>query len=326
LGPAVADLYKDIGARLTVLMSVVAPVFGIMFLGILAGKLEILDKNGVKGLVLFAFNFAIPVLLFRSLARIELPDDIQWGFLLSFYAGSFITYGLGMAAGRFVFGRTLDQQAIFGMGASFSNTVLVGIPIILTAFGPEASLPLFLIIAFHSATFMPLTVGLIQIGRGGDVSFGRQLRGVFLEVVRNPIVMGLFLGFVANQAGITLPGPVDRFTELLGGAAVPCALFAMGASLAGYPLMGDVPPAILLTSLKLVIHPVVVWIVAVPILGLEGLWVPVAVVMGGMPTGVNVYLFGARYDAASGVAARTVFLTSLFSMGTISILLMLLQG
>jgi predicted permease len=210
------------------------------------------------------------------------------------------------------------------MGAAFSNTVLVGIPVILMAFGPEATLPLFLIIAFHSATFMPLTVALIQAARGAGVSWTDQLTNVFREIVRNPIVMGLLLGFLANLSGMTLPTPVDRFTELLGGAAVPCALFAMGASLASYPLTGDVLPAVLLTSLKLVVHPLIVWVGAVPLLNLGGLWVSVAVTMAAMPAGVNVYLFGARYDAASGVAARTVLLSSVASMGTITFLLLLL--
>lgn len=308
---------------MAILPSVVAPVFGVMILGFLASRLRVLDERGVRGLVLFAFNFAIPMLLFRSLARVELPADIAWGFLAAFYAGSFSTYALGVAVGRWVFERSLDEQAIFGMGASFSNTVLLGIPVILTAFGPDAALPLFLIIAFHSATFMPLTVGLIQWSRERGLSPRDQLGAMLAQVLKNPIVMGLLLGFMVNRLGVTLPGPVDRFAELMGGAAVPCALFAMGASVAGYPVAGDAPAAVTLTVLKLVVHPLLVWIVAVPVLQLEGLWVSVAVVMGGMPSGVNVYLFGARYDAASGVAARTVFLTSLLSMGTITGLLVL---
>ena len=310
----------------TPLVNVVVPVFGLIVLGFLARKLEILSEEGAKGLVLFVFFFAIPALLFRSLAQVELPEAIAWGFLLAFYAGSFTVYFAGMVAGRFLFHRSADHQAIFGMSAAFSNTVFLGIPIILTAFGPEATLPVFLIITFHSATFMPLTVGIIQGSRGTAVSAGEQFRSLSLELLRNPIIMGLLLGLVVNLTGLGLPGPVDRVVELLGGAAVPSALFAMGASLAGYPLMGDVGPAVLLTALKLVIHPLVVWLVAVPLLGLSGMWVSVAVTMAAMPTGVNAYLFGARYEAAAGVAARTVFLTTLLSLVTISVLLVLLVG
>lgn len=297
-----------------------------MLLGFLAVRVGMLEKAGVRGLVLFVFNLAIPLLLFRSLASNQLPDDIEWSFILSFYGGSFACYFLGMAIGRFFFNRTLDHQAIFGMSAGFSNTVLVGIPILLTAYGPDATLPIFLLIAFHSSTLMPLTTILIQIKQGGEISVGRQVRSVALELVKNPIIMGLLLGLVANLMGLVLPTGIDRTVELLGSSAIPCALFAMGASLAGYPLMGDVTPAVLLTAIKLILHPLLVWILAVPVFGLDGIWVPVAVTMAALPTGVNAYLFGARYDAAPGVAARTVLLSTFFSLGTISLILVLFQG
>ena len=285
-----------------------------------------LGEQGVKGLVVYVFNFAIPLLLFRSLATTQLPADIQWSFIFSFYGGSFACYGLGMAMGRFLFRRPLDHQAIFGMSAGFSNTVLLGIPILITAYGPDATLPILLLIAFHGPTLMPLTTALIQIHQGSEVSAIQQVRAVGIELVRNPIIMGLLLGLVANLSGITLPGGLDRAVELLGSSAVPCALFAMGASLASYPLFGDVAPAVALTTVKLLLHPLLVWILAVPVFGLEGIWVPVAVTMAAMPTGVNAYLFGARYDAAQGVAARTILLGTVLGVGTISAVLLFFQG
>ena len=306
-------------------MEVVAPVFGVLTLGALSVKGRILDEGAVKGLVLFVFNIAIPALLFRSLAQTQLPPDIEWGFLLSYYGGAFFVFAVGMALGRFVFKRTLADQAIFGMSAGFSNTVLIGIPILFTAYGPEATLPTLLIIAFHGPVLMTITTGLIKIGKGGEVTLAGQAKTIALELVQNPIIMGIGLGLLVNLSGLAIPGVVDRVTEMLGATAVPCALFALGASLAGYPLTGDVPPALLLTGLKLLVQPAVVWVLAVPVLGLEGIWVPVAVTMAAMPSGINVYLWGARYDAAPGVAARTVFLTTVFSMGTLSFFLYLFQ-
>lgn len=308
------------------LIATVAPVFGIILLGFLALRLGWFDESATRGLVLFVFNFAIPLLLFRSLAGTELPADMMWGFLVAFYGGAFATYALGVAFGRWIFHRRLDAQAIFGMSAGFSNTVLLGLPIVLTAYGPEASLPTFLIIAFHGPTLMPVTTALIQMGKGTGVAPGEQAKEVFLELVRNPIIMGILAGLAANVVGLSLPDPVDRVVELLGRAAVPCALFSLGASLATYPLAGDVAPALTLLPLKLILHPLLVWILAVPVLGLTGLWVPVAVTMAAMPSGVNAYLFAARYDAAPGVAARTILLGTLASVGTISFVLYLFQG
>jgi hypothetical protein len=311
---------------MAVLLHVVAPVFGIAALGFLAARLGIMKPAGVEGMVGFVFNFAIPVLLLRSMAGLEIPEDIPWSFLVAFYTGSFTVWAVGIAVARLAFDRPLDQGAIFGMGAAFSNTVMMGIPVVLTAFGPEATLPLFLIIAFHSAMFMPLTAGLIQWSRGRGVSWGDQIRELVRVLAQNPIVLGLAAGTVLNLTGVGLPGPVDRTLALLGTAAVPCALFAMGAAVAGYPLTGDLHPAAALAALKLLVHPLVVWTVGRWLLHLDGLWLSVAVMMAAMPSGINVYLFGARYEAAAGVAARTVLLTSLFSVATLSTLLVLLGG
>jgi len=308
---------------MSILVDTMAPIFALMALGFVAVRLRLFDDASTKGLVLFVFNFSIPSLLMRGMAQMEFPPDIEWGFLVAFYTGSLITYGLGLAVARFIFRRTLPEQAIFGMGAGFSNLVLMGVPIVLTALGPEASLPMFLIIGLHSVTFMPLTVALIQGGRGGDASRARHAMKVLGEMVRNPIILGIMAGLAVNLGGVTIWTGADRVLEFLGTAAVPCALFAMGASLACYPLGGDVLPAVMLSVLKLLVHPLLVWIVAVPILGLGGLWVSVAVVLASMPSAVNVYLFGARYETAPGVAARTVLLTSVGSVVTIAVVLTL---
>lgn len=303
------------------LLNVVAPVFGILGLGFAAARLRVLDSAGIRGLVVFVFYFAIPVLLFRSLAEMTLPDAIPWPFLGAFYVGALGVYAAGMALARWGFRRPLADQAIWGMGAGFSNTVLLGIPIVLTGLGPEAALPLFLIIGFHSAVLMPLTVVILHLDRNDGSPRGGQMATVVREVVRNPIVMGLAVGMAANLGGVTLPGVLDGMAELLGGAAVPAALFAMGASLAAYPAGGDTPPALALAFLKLVIHPLLVWVLVGPLLGIEGIWLATAVVVAAMPTGVNVYLFAARYDAAPSVAARTVLLASAASVVTVSLLL-----
>lgn len=309
---------------MTALVLTLFPLFGLMVLGYLAARIRLLDDAGVRGLVLFVFNFSIPALLLTSMAELEFPPDIEWGFLVAFYVGTLVIYATGVGLGRLGFGRPLEDQAIFGMAAAFSNAVLMGIPIVLTALGPEASLPMLLIIAFHSATFMPLTVMLVQASRGGDGSRRQRVAKIFVDVLRNPIILGILVGFVVNVSGLEIWGGIRQVLGFLGDAAVPCALFAMGASLAGYPLTGDVAPAIALTTIKLVLHPLLVWFIAVPLMGLSGLAVSVAVVMASMPSAVNVYLFGARYDAAAGVAARTVLLTSVSSMVTIAVILVLI--
>ena len=310
---------------MTLLAGTIAPVFGVMAIGFIAARIGAIGKVGTRRLVLFVFNAAIPTMLLYRIAAIDFPEQIEWGFLFAYYAGALVTYATGMACARFIFRRSMAEQAIYGLGAGFSNTVLLGIPLMASAFGPEATLPVFLIIAFHSATLLPISVGLLVAGRrqGGDDAPLRVLR-LIVEVLANPIIVGIVLGLVANAMGVVFPGPLDAFAGFMATVAIPCALLALGASLAGYPLAGQVRPASVLAMLKLILHPLIVWVIAVPVFGLGAPWAPVAVVMAGMPSGAMVYLFGARYETASSVAAGTVVVSSAVSIVTLSILLVLM--
>jgi len=309
----------------TELISTLAPVFGIVTVGFLVRRLGVLGERGTKRLVFFVFNAAIPVLLFQTMAGVDFPERIEWGFLFAFYGAAFLTYASGIAVAHFCFKRPVEELAIYGMGAGFSNTVMLGIPILLGAFGDEAALPVFLIIAFHSITLLPVSVALIQAGRGNGERSVQGAGRLLLDVLANPIVVGLACGLGANFFGFRLPGPVDTVALALATVAIPCALTALGASLAGYPLTGDLAPAFTIAGLKLIIHPFLAWIIAVPVLGLSAPWAPVAVVMAGMPSAAMVYLFGARYNAAPDVAARTVLIASLMSVVTISVWLLLMS-
>jgi len=309
---------------MTGLVGVVAPVFGLIGLGFTAVRLSALDAGGVRGLVGFVYHFALPVLLYRNMAGMEFPESVPWAFLAAFYGGALATYAMGMGLAKWGFGRPLPEQAVFGMASAFSNTVFLGIPIVFGALGPDAALPVFTIIAFHSVTFMPLTLTLVHVGRGEAVSASAQARTLMKALGKDPIVMGILVGLLANLGGVTLPGPLDRLTELLSEAALPSALFAMGASLAGHPAGSDGRVGGALAALKLLVHPLLAWLIAVPLLGLQGVWVQATVLLAAMPTGVNVYLFGARHDAAGPVAARTVLLATVGSVVTISVLLALL--
>jgi len=309
------------------ILDVVAPVFGLVGLGYAAAKLGWFDESARRGLALFVFNFAIPVLLLRTLATTELPGTLPWGYLLSYYGGVAAVFAAAMALGRALFGGGLSTLAVFGLGAGFSNTVLLGIPIVLTAFGERAALPLFLLIAFHGLLILPPATLLIEAGRsrGGGAPGGRGATAILGQALKglatNPIVLGLAAGLALNRLGVVLPGPVDTMAERLGQAAVPAALFAMGAALARFRIAGAVPAALLIVGLKTVVHPMAVFALAAGVFGLDPLWTGVAVVMAGMPTGINVYLYAQRYDTAVEPAATAIFLATVVAVATLSALL-----
>lgn len=311
---------------MTVILDIVLPVFGLVLLGYGAAKAGWFDTAAVRGLSLFVFNFAIPVMLFRTMARTDLPDRIEWGFLLSYYGGAFGVFFLGMALSGLLFGRKLDGQGIAGITAAYSNTILLGIPLILTAFGEAAGVPLFLMIAFHSLLLLPTVTIVVEAGQGGRLGLRKLILVTGRGLVRNPIIGGLVAGLLFNATGLAIPGLVDSLARTLGAAALPCATFAMGASLAGYRIAGNLREALSLVGLKLAIHPLLVWGLATFVFAVDPFWTAVAVVLAALPSGVNAYLFAQRYAVGIATAATAVFLSTAISIATVSVLLLLLSG
>ena len=309
---------------MALILDIILPVFGLVVLGFGAAKAKWFDEGAIRGLSLFVFNFAIPVMLFRTLAQVELPASIEWGFLLSYFLGAFIVFGLGMASAGLLFGRPLEAQGAAGLAAGYSNTVLLGIPLILTAFGDAAALPVFLLVAFHSLLLLPAGTAVIEAGRGRGEGLRRLPMVTAVGMAKNPIVVGLALGLVFNLLDISIPGPIDTIAETLGQAALPCATFAMGASLALYRIAGSLAESAVLIGLKIFVHPLLVWLLATQIFDVTPLSASVAVVMAALPTGVNAYLFAHRYGVGLAQAATAVLVSTGITIGTLSLLLFLL--
>lgn len=312
-------------------VDILLPVFGIVALGFAARRLGWFDEAARRGLSLFVFTFAIPVLLFRTLADTELPDSPPWSFLLSYYGAVAAIFLLSTLIARIFFRQLLEGQAVFGMAGAFSNTVLLGVPLILTAFGEQATLPLFLLIALHGVIILPVGTILIETGLsarrqsdGSGPRIGEITRQAAIGVLTNPIIVGLVAGLAANIIGWSPSGALDRMTGLLGQAALPCALFALGASLARFRLAGALPAALTIVVVKTIVHPLIVYALAVGVFDLDPLWSGVAVVLAGMPTGVNIYLYAQRYDLAVPEVATAILVGTVTSVVTVGALIALL--
>lgn len=308
-----------------IIFGVILPVFGTLALGYAAARFGVFDEAANRGLSVFVFNFALPLMLFRAIAQSELPDALPWGYLLSYYVGAFAVFGLAMVAARLLFGRALREQGVLGLGASFSNTGMLGIPLVMTAYGPSAALPLFVLIACHSLLMLPPTTALIEAARGGKQSTGALLLNLSRSIATTPIIWGLSAGLAFALSGFAIPGPLDAVAKSLGGAATPCALFALGASLTRYSLGSNLKEPMVLVALKTVIHPLLVWVLATQVFDVPPLWVMTGVILAALPAGITPYLFAQRYDACQSTVASAVFLSTVLSVPTLSVLLLLLR-
>jgi malonate transporter len=295
----------------------VLPVVLVATLGYGARRLHIFSEIETSAIERIAFWYLLPCMLFLGGATAHFPADIDWHYLGVFYGVLFATYLGAMLIGRVFFRLDWHALSVFGMAGSYSNVTVLGIPLTLQFLGAGAFVPMILIITFHNLLlfgFGTLLMGLAA--QGGDSAWG-NLQRVVKEMVVNPISGSLLLGAAWNLTGAGLYAPVEQTLELIGRAAVPGALFALGAGLTRYRISGELSAASLIVVLKLCAMPLMMWW-AMQQFDFDPLWRDAAVLLSAMPVGISVYVFSRRYAALETAAATGIVLSSLLAAGSIS--------
>jgi len=305
------------------IIEVIFPIFAVALVGYGAAYREIVSARDIAGISNFVFNIAIPVLLFNSLARVELPAQFNWQFLFSYYVVVVLIYGLGIWMSKRWFAHSPQEQGIFGLGAAYSNTILVGLPVISAGLGDAALLPLFMLISIHSAVLFFIVMVLMERGNGSHHSPGQIALQTAKNLARNPIILGLAAGLLFNVLAIPIPPLIEEPLTLLGQASLPCALFALGASLNAYKIAGHLAEAWTMIGLKMALQPLLVWVLAFLVFHLDPLWGAVAVMTAGMPVGVNAYIFAEKYQVGMATLSTAVLLSTVLTVVSQSLLLAL---
>ena len=305
-------------------LNVIAPVFILIGLGFLAVRLKLYPKAGVGGLIAYVNNFATPCLLFRAMIDVDFASAFNPAIIGPYYVGALSVLALGAIGAARIFRRTPGESVAVGFSAMFTNTVLVGIPVMQRAYGEEAMPIVYSIIGLHAPLLMTLGMFVMELARrdGGKVS-SALFQGV-RKAVANPILIGIALGLLANIAGLELSGVADDVTLLLAGTVMPVALFGLGGALNEYRLGETWVQALMTTGMQLIVHPAIAWVLMVPILGVDPHIARYGVLLAAMPAGINVYIFATYYNRAVDVAANTILLSTILSLFTITVWLLLL--
>jgi len=301
---------------------IVLPLFGVIALGYFVGWTGLLRERTAEGLADYVYTIAIPLLIFRTLSEAKLPDALPWAYWFAYFAGAFFAWAIGQAISALVFGRPTREAIVHGFASGQANIVLVGIPLVLAAFGEGGALPLFLLIAVNLPLMMTAASLLIE-GSGAGIT-----RAAFLNLARNFagnfILIAFAAGLIAQFLGLRLGGPPKAVVDLVVASAVPCALFAMGLALRRYGVAGDIGITPVLVVLKLLVHPLVVFLLVRYVLTLPPVWAGVAVTFAAMPCGINAYLLAERYKAGVAGTAGAVSLSTGLAVLTVSFWLWLL--
>ena len=304
--------------------SALAPVVLFIFVGFLCGRRGLIRQSALPDITNLAFLVLTPALLFRTMSAVHVqqldfrPIGIYFAVAAALFAGVCLLRGWNR------------NGIVLALSATFSNTTMIGVPLIGLAFGPEGMVLLFTLISVHAFVLLTCATILLELAVAReDAAAGRQRQRhmaatVFAAVrsaVLHPVPLPIILGLLYGLTGLPLPAVLDRSLEILGSAQVPVALILVGLTLAFARVGEQVRGALAVSSLKIVVHPLAMLAVGT-LTGLPGTTLAVMVVTAGLPIGANVFLFSQRYRVAEAVVTASVAVSTILAAVTLPALLL----
>ncbi|NVN37800.1 AEC family transporter [Komagataeibacter swingsii] len=302
---------------------IVLPIFALILTGWIARKSGALGPNATREVNRLVVYLALPAVLFDIVANAKMSDLWEPGFIAAFTLGCFIVFA-GTLWWRVSTGHHLADAAIDGLNASYANTGFVGFPLVLSLVGDTGMAPTLIATIVTVCVLFVIAIVLIEAGLQTEARPRDIVAKTLFSLVKNPLLVAPALGGLVMVSGGHLPEPVHAFLKLLGGAASPCALIALGLFLAGNSADGaSARPstAAILVGLKLIAQPLVTWIIASPVLHLPPPMTNIAVLLAALPTGTGSFMLAEFYDREAALTGRVVLASTVFSIATISLYL-----
>ena len=313
-------------------LTIIAAIFGLMGLGYASVLTGVLAGPVGQALSDFVFTIAIPILLFLTLASADFDGLSAWRI----WGAYFIPFGLIWAAAhliiRRVFARDAQAGAVAGASAAFSNSVLIGIPLMQAAFGEAGTIYLIVIVSVHLPVMMLLGVVLNEFAENsmgdGEKRTGSRAETwgrLLLTLATHPILLSIVAGALWRLAGLPIPGLASAILDPIARTAGPLALFAAGMGLRDFGVARQIRPAIAISALKLLALPVLVFATA-RLFGLPPLGVAVLTLTAACPTGVNAYLLATRLGTGEALASNAMLISTGAGVITVTLWLAFLQA
>ncbi|OYW61164.1 MAG: malate transporter [Rhodobacterales bacterium 12-65-15] len=297
------------------------PFFAVIGLGFLSGRAGFFTAEATAYLTRFVFYFALSAMLFGFAANLDVAAIFSWSFVFAYLFGTSVLW-LVVALAAHLRGASGEESVFEAHTGVIGNVGFLGIPMLVLLLGPEAVGPVLLVLAVDLIVFSSLLTMLITGLRAGRVSLATF--GILgLGLGKNPMIVSVGLGILWGATGLSLPVPVNEFLTLLGAAATPCALFAIGASLAGKSAE-RLGVAGWLTVSKLVLHPAAVaascWL-----FGVTGFAAGVMIAAAALPVAGNVFILAQHYGVAPQRVSTAILLSTAASIVTVTLVIALIN-
>ncbi|MFZ1479520.1 MAG: AEC family transporter [Paracoccaceae bacterium] len=298
------------------------PFFAVIGTGFLAGRGRFITPDATAQLTRFVFYFALSAMLFGFAANLSLTEIFSLPFVLAYLSATTTVWALVFAVA--LARRTDREAALFEAHTGvIGNVGFLGIPMLALLLGPAAVGPVLLVLAVDLIVFSSLLTLLITLFRSGRVSLG-TIRLLAVGILKNPMIVSTVLGLAWGASGRSLWVPVAEFMTLLGAAATPCALFAIGASLAGRR-PDRLGVAAWLTLAKLVLHPAAVAVAALWLFPVDLYAAGVMIAAAALPVAGNVFILAQAYGVAPQRVSTAILVSTAFSVLTVTAVIALLE-
>ena len=329
LVPSVAGFLALIGLgavipALTGVLGLALPFFGLILLGYVLGKLIDIEEAGLGWMNAFIIYLALPALYFNLISVTPIGELANWRFILVTSLCTLAAFATGVVIGWFAAGGRLDEATIQGVGAGYSNVGYMGPGLTLATFGTASVAPTALIFAFDSVIFFTLVPFLMGIASGSKESLTRTGLTALKRVLTHPFNVSIMLAALAAWAEWTLPQTIHKMLVWLQNAAAPCALFVMGVTVALRPVHGFARETPLLLIVKLILHPLLVWLAMTLVGGFDPVWVSTAVLMAALPPALNTFVMARQYNVYVERASNLIMAGTVASVFTVTALLYVL--
>jgi len=299
------------------------PFFALIGLGYLAGRTRFFSEEATAWLTKFVFYFALSAMLFRFAANLSLAEVYSGRFVAAYLTGCAAVYVIAMLVAYWR-GVSTEEAAIEAQCAVIGNTGFLGVPMLVVLMGPQAAGPVLMVLAIDLIVFSTLVTLIITGVREGRMSLG-IFRVLGLGLLKNPMIVSMGAGLLWSSTGFAVPDPVNDFLALLGAAATPGALFAIGASLASKSAE-RMAVAGWLSFCKLILHPLAVAFAALVLFNVPQGPAGVMIAAASLPVAGNIYILAQHFGVAPQRVSASILISTAVSILTVTVVIALVMG
>ncbi|MCO4316614.1 AEC family transporter [Phyllobacterium sp. 21LDTY02-6] len=298
--------------------NLVLPFFGLIFLGFFVARVNRQPLEALGWMNTFIIYVALPAMFFQILSKTPVAELTQWSFIVGTTGTTFLVFAAMFAIG-FARTRRVDESTIQGLAAAYGNIGYMGPALAVLAFGAPAAVPVALIFCFDNILHFVMAPTLMALSGREQRPAGLVALNVLKRIFLHPFIIATIFGIGAAILGAEPPLALERLIDLLARAAAPCALFAMGATLALRPLKRVPRELYVIVPLKLLLQPLLIYLVLTWIGTFPKVWIFTAMLTAALPTATNVFVIAQQYGVWVERASSSILATTLISIATLTL-------